>query len=203
MHVVLHFSVQCASHSLAFNTSTCGSIYSITFLVVCRRAAVAKAVEHMVTKKAAIEGCKPGGEVCGCMRVRLNAHRVGYCPMHGPNRKPTLHDDVCREVIDGLSSVDPGATCLPQCPIETKRRRHYVDVVVVLSDGNVFAIEVDGRSHSNKRARKYDNAKDASLRRYAVKLERIDLQGDWENQIQQIQSDVSKLSGYEHTNHVF
>lgn len=160
----------------------------------------------MVTKKVKIDKFKAGGEACDCLRPKWGAHRLGYCPLHGPNKKDTLHDRVSRRFIESFGSVHKECSFLPQCCVRrfgSRRGKHYLDVVVVTREGTVLAVEVDGRSHSNKRARKYDNEKNASLRSFSVKLERIGLQDDWETKIQQIQTDVTTLNVYAFLFHLY
>lgn len=170
---------------------------------VCRQASVTQIVAPMLKKKVCLHKCKQadgGGKGCGCLKGRWTAHRVGHCPLHGPHMKKTVHDDVCRQVVDGVCSVDKGASVLPRFGMlglgrKRKGPSHYLDVLFVLANGRLLAVEVDGASHSNTRAKKYDVDKDACVRAHGVKLERIDLKSDWEGQVQQLLADVKNLSG--------
>lgn len=209
----LHFAFCAAmaiTHCMLFCVAVClccmlffATYRNDTDLFLCRQASVTQSVGPLLRKNIGLHTFRPtagGGQGCGCLKGKWTAHRVGHCPLHGPNRKKTVHDDVCREIVDSIRSIDQGASVLPRFGMLGLRRKrkgpsHYLDVLFVLGNGSLLAVEVDGASHSNKRAKQYDNDKDACLRACGVKIERVNLQSDWEAQVQQLLADVNEMNG--------
>lgn len=150
------------------------------------------AVRQLITKSVQIEvhARVPGSD--GCVDGRLCLHcrwRRGppvYCPLHGPDQKHSVHERVSREAVHKVYCLDKLAAVLPafrmRCAGVTRRKGKPVrgpalelDVLFVLSSGVCLALEVDGRSHNTKTAKRKDAQKAVAVNKCGVKLFRIDL----------------------------
>lgn len=115
---------------------------------------------------------------CRCFRGQWGTGGVPReCPLHGKLRA-TAHDELLRRAIDLVFHLDSDARMLPQCVVKFKARRgrfggrfgrcggvrmYIVDLIVLLGNGAVIALECDGRSHDNKAQRLRDQNKQNGL----------------------------------------
>lgn len=130
----------------------------------------------------AMHGCVAGRV---CFLGRWRSGKVANCPHHGYACKHTLHDDVCRSIADMIYTIDGAACMLPECPVGLKKRAaggryrrgppHTVDLLVVLNNGNIFAVEVDGDSHRGRVSANRDIRKDSTLAHCNVYCHRFDI----------------------------
>lgn len=141
---------------------------------------------HLVPKRVDIlpaGACVASGRICFLGKWR--AHSPRSCPHRGRECKDSLHDSVCRSVIAAVYSVDPSACVLPEFPVGFKRRgadgrfkagpSHVVDLLVVLSNDQVVAIEVDGDSHHGALPYSRDADKDYMFLQRRVMCHRVNI----------------------------
>lgn len=130
------------------------------------------------------DGCVDG-KVCYLGKWKPGRGQPRGCPLHGPGCKNTQHDEICRCVAEIVYAICPDACMLPEFPIGFMRRSasgtyapgpsHRVDLLVVLGNMTIIAVEVDGSSHHGRVACVRDIHKDALLARCNIISHRISM----------------------------
>ena len=156
---------------------------------------------HVHAPVPGMYGCVDGKT---CLHSKWRRGPAVHCPLHGPGHKTSLHEKVCRQAVCTVYSMDDCAAVLPAFKMRgvgvTRRNNKpakgpalEVDVVFVLRNSKALAVEVDGRSHRNKRARRKDAQKAVVLRRAGVKLFHIDLMADITQQFHEFRQLVEDM----------
>ena len=125
--------------------------------------------------------------------ARGQKHR--QCPVHGPWRLQSAHNQLLRQLIYAVRAIDNGARILPEfcfkgqrmgwCKEEKRCRhkgrfvssvtRYIVDVFVVLTNSRMIAFECDGRTHDRPLQECRDPLKQKHLQGYDVEVCRLDI----------------------------
>lgn len=90
-----------------------------------------------------------------------------------------LHRDTACKAVDVVVSLDPECCVFPEfllkdMAITAPMSRKYSDILFVLSNFRVVAVEVDGKSHKNKNVEAADKAKELVLKRAGAQVFRVD-----------------------------
>ena len=172
----------------------CDFIVSIT--CSCHKASqVRDAVHKLITKTVVITQYTS----CSCLHAQWRRGVPPLCSLHRPGHQTTQHDCVVRQVIQIVCHVDVDAAVLPSFGMKahgvSKRGgpAFHLDVLFVLCNSMLVAVEVDGRSHKNARNRKHDTLKENKLSRCGVRLFRIDLSQSIPDQLYEIEHMIKGL----------
>lgn len=109
------------------------------------------------------------------------ASNIPQCPLHGDKStgKKSIHDEILRRVTRVVSTEDKDACVIPQCRVigtgTRARRMFFVDLVAVLGNGNVVAIECDGRSHDKAIQIERDEIKQRTLAVHYIDMIALDI----------------------------
>ena len=125
------------------------------------------------------------GKLCYCSV--WDKEQVGKsCMYHGPRRKSTFHDNLGREIIEMIYSIDSCACVLPEFVMKCNMRHnngrfgvssaYRIDILVVLSDLRRIAIELDGKSHQDNVHKARDVLKDNLLEQCGIEVCRVGIQ---------------------------
>lgn len=156
--------------------------------------AVASILQHhgLVPKSVCLQHFKAG--LCSghkpCWFLKWGRSGRKDCPFHGgpchlgPGHE--LHRNMCAAVVDRIHMLDCGAVVIPEAGClggSTKRvgnrwacgPAYYIDVLGILSNGQVLAIEVDGDSHDNSAEYHRDYSKARALIDCGIAILRVDI----------------------------